>query len=315
VLVVHARRVRAALLGINIGAELPVHELLERGRVIAIDIPNGSRETHRRIILTETYGRYAAAFGDDAVASVGAGVDLESRPAADVIPDALRRSALTTLAVGRWGPAHRLLGGNKAESLLERSGWRTSPDAFAGIRAVIGATGLFFVIITPWPGPLLSIFWCTAGVLAPLILAGRAAKRRLGDIDAEIPQLLDLLAAASSAGLSAPLALRRAVDALTGPIVGELHRVLRAVDLGGRWRDELRAASDRLDLADFRRAVAVITRTETLGASLSRATSELAASVRQARRARADRREGWTDADRDHESAGAHECLRDDWSC
>jgi tight adherence protein C len=192
--------------------------------------------------------------------------------------------------LGGWGPAHRLLGGNKAESLLERSGWRTSPEAFAGIRAVIGATGLFFVIITPWPGPLLSIFWCTAGVLAPLILAGRAAKRRLGDIDAEIPQLLDLLAAASSAGLSAPLALRRAADALTGPIVGELHRVLCAVDLGGRWRDELRAASDRLDLADFRRAVAVITRTETLGASLSRATSELAASVRQARRARATER-------------------------
>ena len=101
---------------------------------------------------------------------------------------------------------------------------------------------------------------------------------------------MDLLAAASSAGLSAPLALRRAADALTDPLAEELFRMLRAVDLGGRLRDELRAASDRLGLVDFRRAAAAITRSETLGSSLSGSTSELAASVRQARRARATER-------------------------
>ena len=68
---------------------------------LGIDVSRMAGETHQRIILTETYGRYAAAFGDDAVANVGAGVDLEPRPAADVVPDALRRSALTTLAARR----------------------------------------------------------------------------------------------------------------------------------------------------------------------------------------------------------------------
>ncbi|HVF07462.1 MAG TPA: type II secretion system F family protein [Actinomycetota bacterium] len=113
----------------------------------------------------------------------------------------------------------------------------------------------------------------------------RAAKRYRAAADAEIPQLLDLLAAGSSAGLAAPLALRRAADGLIGPLADEVRATVRAVDLGARWRDELDALTERLDLPDLRRTVSALTRTETLGASLSQATAELAASVRQARRA------------------------------
>jgi pilus assembly protein TadC len=113
----------------------------------------------------------------------------------------------------------------------------------------------------------------------------RAGARRRAAVDAEIPQLLDLLAAGSSAGLAAPLALRRATDGLVGPLADEVRATVRAVDLGARWRDELEGLAERLDLPDLRRAVAALTRTESLGASLAQATSELAASVRQARRA------------------------------
>lgn len=116
-------------------------------------------------------------------------------------------------------------------------------------------------------------------------LGSRAGTRRRAAVDAEIPQLLDLLAAGSSAGLAAPLALRRATDGLVGPLAEEVRATVRAVDLGARWRDELEGLAERLDLPDLRRAVAALTRTESLGASLAQATSDLAASVRQARRA------------------------------
>jgi tight adherence protein C len=66
--------------------------------------------------------------------------------------------------------------------------------------------------------------------------------------------------------------------------------VVRAVDLGARWRDELRRAADRMELPDLRRAVGVLTRTESLGSSLSSAMAELAADVRASRRARASER-------------------------
>jgi tight adherence protein C len=110
-----------------------------------------------------------------------------------------------------------------------------------------------------------------------------AARRRA--LDREVPQLLDLLASSSAAGLSAVAGFRQAVAALRGPLAEELRRCLRSVDLGGRWRTELAGASERLDLPDLRRVVAILSRTETLGTSLSDATRELAADVRAARRA------------------------------
>ena len=103
-------------------------------------------------------------------------------------------------------------------------------------------------------------------------------------MDAQIPQMLDLLAAASSAGLSAQLALRRTVAVLGDPLAAELMGALGAVDLGASWREELTAAAERLSLPDLRRAVTALRRTETLGASLADSTAELAASVRAARR-------------------------------
>jgi tight adherence protein C len=112
----------------------------------------------------------------------------------------------------------------------------------------------------------------------------RAAHRRRRAMEGEVPLLLDLLAAGSAAGLSAVTGLERAVPALRGPLGAELRGSIDAVRLGARWREELAATADRLDLPDLRRTVAVVTRTETLGSSLGRATSELAADVRSKRR-------------------------------
>jgi pilus assembly protein TadC len=117
------------------------------------------------------------------------------------------------------------------------------------------------------------------------LVASRAAVHRLRAMDAELPQLLDLLAAASAAGLSAVAGLRAAVSVLRGPLGDELRSSLVAIDLGSRWREELAAVTERLALPDLRRAVAVLTRTETLGTSLADATRELAADVRDARSA------------------------------
>jgi tight adherence protein C len=129
--------------------------------------------------------------------------------------------------------------------------------------------------------PLLAVL----GARLPMIVVGRAAARRRAALDADVPQLLDLLAAASSAGLSAQLALRRASAAIDGPLAGELTAVLERVDLGARWRDELLDLVDRSGSTDLARAVSVLARTETLGVSLEESTAELASSVRSARRA------------------------------
>ena len=207
---------------------------------------------------------------------------LRRLPVPDTAAGVAPPDPLTRLGGTRVG---RRLRGSHADAALAMSGWTFSPAWFAGLRLAGGGVGALLGLLVPGPGPLIAPLLGLAGLRLPLFAAARAARRRRAAIDAEIPQLLDLLAAGSSAGLAAPLALRRATDGLQGPLAGELRRTLDSVDLGARWRDELRALGDRLALPDFTRAVAAVTRTESLGSSLAQATAELAATVRTTRRA------------------------------
>jgi len=116
-------------------------------------------------------------------------------------------------------------------------------------------------------------------------LRRRQAKRRARMVDAQVPQLLDLLASGSSAGLSAQLALRRSVEAMRGPIAEDLAGLIGRADLGASWRLELERYARGVGSVDLARAVAVLERTDRLGSSLMEATGQLATSVRQARRA------------------------------
>jgi len=160
-------------------------------------------------------------------------------------------------------------------------GWARPGDAqyiWMAVFAVIGA-------LAPGPKLLTLPLALLVGVRTRRLGVTRTHARRRRAMDAEIPQLLDLLAAGSAAGLSAMVGLQRAVSVLRGPLGAELRASLDAVDLGARWREELATVTERLALPDLRRAVAVLTRTETLGTSLTEATRELAADVRRSRRA------------------------------
>jgi len=133
------------------------------------------------------------------------------------------------------------------------------------------ATSLRSTVSAPQPGPER--------------LGRRARRSRARSVDREVPQLLDLLAAGSTAGLSAELSLRRASEALRGPLGEDVRRIGNMTELGARWPEELETYATAAGSTDLRRTVAVLERTERLGASLADATRELAASVRHARRA------------------------------
>ncbi len=181
-------------------------------------------------------------------------------------------------------PLGRRLDSPAARSALDGAGWSVEPSRCAGLRLAGAGLGVLFALVVPFPGPLVAPLLAVAGARLPLFVAGRAARRRRAAMNAEIPQLLDLLAAGSSAGLAAPLALRRAIDGIRGPLAEQLRQVLDEVDLGARWRDELRTLADRAQLPDLSKAVAALTRTESLGSSLADSTRELAVAVRSARR-------------------------------
>lgn len=164
------------------------------------------------------------------------------------------------------------------------------PEHGVSVQMLAAIKGLLMLISTPLlllggfgvlAVPLVSF----AAYRLPDAFLHRRAGRRRRRIDAEIPQLLDVLAAASSAGLSATLALQRSAAAIRGPLAEEIAGTLDAVSLGARWRTELRALATRVDLPDLHRLVNALTRTETLGVSLSDALRALGSETRAARRA------------------------------
>ena len=78
----------------------PLADLLAEGRVIQLDVPTANGPSPR-LILTETFARYAAAFGADAGSVVRAGPDLAPRSVSDVVPATLREPSLSRGAARR----------------------------------------------------------------------------------------------------------------------------------------------------------------------------------------------------------------------
>lgn len=193
-------------------------------------------------------------------------------------------------AVGRTAWIRRITRVEVSRVRLEAAPVHLGLDRYAGMKAVSALAFMVVALFAPSPVPLLAPVLAAGAFLIPDLVLARMARRRRARMEAQLPQFLDLLAAGSTAGLSALLALRRAAESVRDPLAGELHLLLERVDLGARWRDELHAMAERLHLGDLRRAVMAMTRTESLGTPLAESLRRRADEVREARRAAAAER-------------------------
>ncbi|MFM7719155.1 MAG: type II secretion system F family protein [Actinomycetota bacterium] len=133
----------------------------------------------------------------------------------------------------------------------------------------------------------------TWGLAAPIVERSRrrlASASRAVRPEAELPLLLDLLASATSAGLSPILAFRAAADALPGPLGAALAPVSAEALFGGTLVDGVREVARRLSLPDLERAGRLLERSGSLGTPLSVALRELAADHRRDHQRRAEQR-------------------------
>jgi Flp pilus assembly protein TadB len=220
----------------------------------------------------------------DAVSSVGVIDRLPSRGGAAKLtrPRAFLR-ALGRTRVGRCLRRERL----DERIRAARCTWTADDVAGAKVAGLVVALPLLFA---PAPAPVTVLPISLVAFRLPDIVLSRAARRWNRDASREVPLFLDLLTVAASAGLAPQQAVRVAVDQIRGPLAEELRHALGMADLGRRWRDELRIAADRLALPELGRAVALLHRTETLGASTADEMGRLAADVRSERRSRAAER-------------------------
>jgi tight adherence protein C len=143
--------------------------------------------------------------------------------------------------------------------------------AVAGLPAAIAATATAAGAARTWPR----------------VARRRVERRRTARLEAELPEVVDLLVLAVGAGLNVPLALDAVSRCAAGELARELATVVDATRRGHRLADALDALPQRAG-EPCRPLVAALVASERYGAPLAPSLERLADEVRAARRRRAD---------------------------
>ncbi|GAB2985244.1 type II secretion system F family protein [Nocardioides montaniterrae] len=128
---------------------------------------------------------------------------------------------------------------------------------------------------------LVGLLFGVIGAVLPLVYLRWAAGRRRKAFDAALPETLQLLAGALSAGLSLP----QAVDTITregpDPINGEFKRVLVETRIGVSVEDAFEGVAERFNSKDFAWVVMAIRIQRQVGGNLAELLTTVAGTMRE----------------------------------
>jgi tight adherence protein C len=136
--------------------------------------------------------------------------------------------------------------------------------------------GLLFAIAFGWQGPI--------------VLVRRRSRRRLDEIDMQMPELIDLLVTTIEAGVAFSGSLRLAATRFQGALGEELRLALQEQEMGLSANEALANMHNRADTPAMRSFVRSILQGETLGVSIGKIMRDLAVEMRKRRRQVAEER-------------------------
>lgn len=170
-------------------------------------------------------------------------------------------------------------------------------EQMLGYKAVTAVLGLVLGLLAhpdSVPAPLWAVLLAGAGSIVPDVLLSSRANARQQQIARALPESLDLLALTVEAGLGFEQAIEMVVDNTTGPLTGELTRLLREIELGVPRREALALLRERTDVAELSAFVVSLVQSEQMGISLGDVLKTQAAQVRLKRRQAAKEQAGKT---------------------
>ncbi|MCL2543673.1 MAG: type II secretion system F family protein [Nocardioidaceae bacterium] len=128
---------------------------------------------------------------------------------------------------------------------------------------------------------IIALLFAVVGFVLPIVyLRWKAGKRRKSFNDA-LPEVLQLLAGALSAGLSLPQAVDTIVREGPDPIADEFKRVLVETRIGLSVEDAFEGVADRFDSKDFRWVVMAIRIQRQVGGNLAELLTTVAGTMRE----------------------------------
>jgi tight adherence protein C len=227
----------------------------------------------------ETYGFNASPAGEE-----------EQRPLENI------RARLAELA-GRIGRATQGEGWRAPLTKQQLRGaglYSITADEFHGYRVMLTCGVVFFILLDGLVVGSVSavtvLLMLAAGALAwfgPALLVGTRAQRRMDQVDADLPELVDLLIATVEAGLGFAGSLQLVADRFEGPLGQELRLTMREQNMGLSTERALANLLERCETPSVRAFVRAVSQGESLGVSIGTMLRNLAAETRKRRRQRA----------------------------
>ena len=181
-------------------------------------------------------------------------------------------------------------GSEKVALHLERAGVPLRVGEYYMIRWGVGA--LFFVIPLVF-GPSLFIFAVCIGMglvgyMLPSFYIGNKRKSRMNSINAQLVDLLGLVANSLKSGYGLMQSFEFASRQMDGALATEIRRLLREANLGMSAEDALNALGDRIDSKDMDMVLTAINIQRAVGGNLAEVLEQVAHTMRERERIRGE---------------------------
>jgi tight adherence protein C len=201
------------------------------------------------------------------------------------LPGWLRRLALRLSPSGFTETLQRRLdlAGNPA---------RWNPDRVLAVKGlglvVLGALGGLYGLHSPALFVLCAGFGGLVGFFLPDVLLYNSGTKRQAQIQAALPDALDMLTVCVEAGLGFDAGLAQVARNTTGPLAAEFARALQEMQIGVSRTEALRAMVGRSSVPEFRAFVSALIQATELGITVAQVLREQALEMRLRRRQRAE---------------------------
>ena len=162
-------------------------------------------------------------------------------------------------------------------------------------KALGGIVGLFLGLAVFIPNPtgmtfIIGVLLTGIGFFAVDVIMNARARERRDLIEQAFPNTIDQITICVEAGLGLDAAIAHAARTGTGPLAGEMERILQDVQTGLPRQQALEAFAERTDVADIRHFVVAVSQANRYGVPVSDALRVQALEGRERRKARAEER-------------------------
>ncbi|MFW5837330.1 MAG: type II secretion system F family protein [Desulfovibrionaceae bacterium] len=199
---------------------------------------------------------------------------------------AMRRNLLKTGESGdrRKGAGDRLIAslafGKKLERLVVHADAKGSAGRYLNLSIVLGALGLVFGLLLA-DSFLVAVIGGAGGACLPTLSLKRRKRKRLERFEQQLPDALDLVGRALTAGLTLQSGLRMVADEFSDPMATEFRRTLDEINFGVEVDRAFNNLVQRVDLTDLKFFVVSVNIQRETGGNLAEIVTSIAALIRE----------------------------------